>query len=335
MQNENYETTISKSNLNSGKMKDYFADPQVRMKAALVGAFLILCIYLTIATPTFLTYSNITTLLRQVSMTGIIAVGMTMVIVAAEIDLSVGSLVAFSGSLLAFLAIKIGLSLPLAVFITILLGAVIGSFTGTLRNLYCIPTFIITLALLTVLRGLSLIITGGFPITPFPESFGFLGGGFVWGIPVPVIIMAIVFVIGHFIMSSTSFGRYIYAIGGNEEAAKLSGIKVGLVRLVVFMIVGSLSALSGIILASRLMSGTPTVAQGWELDVIAAVIVGGTNLSGGSGTIFGTLLGVLFIGVLSNGMVLLGVSPFMQLVVRGFVILAAVWFGFVQSRSKN
>jgi ribose/xylose/arabinose/galactoside ABC-type transport system permease subunit len=315
-------------------IKDFYKDPKKRMTLALLGAFLLLCVYLTVTTAEFLTHTNIGTLLRQASMTGIIAVGMTMIIIAGEIDLSVGSLVAFSGTLMAYLAIKAGVPILPAIIITIICGMGIGAFTGSLKNQFRLPTFITTLALMTILRGVSFLITGGFSITPFPDSFEFLGGGYLFQIPAPVILMAVIFAVGHFIMTSTSFGRNIYAIGGNEEAARISGVKVKKVRLFAFMILGGLTALTGIILASRLMSGTPTVANGWEMDVIASVIIGGASLSGGAGSIMGTLLGVLFMGVLANGMVLLGVTPYMQMVVRGFVILLAVWFGFLQN-GKN
>ena len=193
--------------------------------------------------------------------------------------------------------------------------------------------FVVTLALFMSLRGAARLITNAFPITPFPDSFGFWGGGYVLEvIPVPVIIMLLTFVLFHFISTRTVYGRSVYSVGGNEEAARLSGIRVWRTRIATFALTGFLAAFSGIILSSRIMSGSSNIAQGLEFEVIAAVIIGGTSLMGGAGTIAGTFLGVLFIGLLSNGMVLMGINPFAQEVIRGLIILAAVLVSVIRKR---
>lgn len=292
---------------------------------------ILLCIILGFTSPTFLSKNNLLNILRQISTLGIIAFGMTLVIISGEIDLSVGSGVAFAGCLMAFLWEK-GFPFPISFVIVIAAGCLIGIFIGLMRIKYNVPSFITTLALLTGLRGAALLITNGFPLTPFPEWYNFLGGGYISSIPFPAIIFVIIFFIINFIMNSTTFGRSIYAVGGNAEAARLSGINVMFVKIMVFCITGFLVAISGIIVSSRIMSGTPTVETGLELDVIAAVIIGGTSLQGGAGSILGTLVGVLFIGVVSNGMILLNVPVYGQFVVRGLIILVAVWLNSLQQR---
>jgi ribose/xylose/arabinose/galactoside ABC-type transport system permease subunit len=203
-------------------------------------------------------------------------------------------------------------------------GFIVGCLTGYLRVRFGVPTFITTLAWLTVLKGAAELITNGFPLTPFPEWYNFIGSGYIAGIPFPAIIFMLVFAIIQFLMNYTSFGRSIYAVGGNAEAARLSGIKVHQVKILVMGIVAGLAALSGIMQSSQIMSGSATTAVGWELDVISAVIIGGTSLMGGAGTVWGTLIGVVFLGVLSNGMTLRNISEYWQHVVRGGLILAAV-----------
>ncbi len=292
---------------------------------------IILCIILGFKTPTFFTKDNLLNILRQISTSGIIAFGMTLVIIAGEIDLSVGSGVAFCGCLMAFLLEK-AIPFPISFVMVLAAGIVVGIFIGLMRIKYNVPSFITTLALLTGLRGAALLITNGFPLTPFPDWYNFIGGGYIYSIPFPAIIFVVTFFIINFIMKSTTFGRSVYAVGGNAEAARLSGINVTFIKIMVFCITSFLVAISGIIVSSRIMSGTPTVEAGLELDVIAAVIIGGTSLQGGSGSVFGTLIGVLFIGVVANGMVLLNVPTYGQFVVRGLIILIAVWLNSLQQR---
>jgi ribose/xylose/arabinose/galactoside ABC-type transport system permease subunit len=292
---------------------------------------LILCTILAIKAENFFSTDNLLNVLRNVSMQGIIAFGMTMVIISGEIDLSVGSAVAFAGCFTAYLtqyAAHAGLSMyvgiPLSMLATLLVGALVGSFTGFIRMKFQVPTFITTLAWMTALSGVAELITNGFPLTPFPDWYNFIGGGYLSGIPFPAIIFILVFVIVHFVMNYTSFGRSIYAIGGNMEVARLSGIRVKAVKISVMSIVAFLAMLSGIMQSSEIMSGSPTTAKGWELDVIAAVIIGGTSLMGGAGTVRGTLVGIIFLGVLVNGMTLINVNEYWQHVVRGTLILLAV-----------
>jgi ribose/xylose/arabinose/galactoside ABC-type transport system permease subunit len=301
----------------------------------LLVAYVVMCVYLSFAAPNFLTERNLVNVLRQMSMIAIIGVGMTMVIVAAEIDLSVGSMAAFSGVLLAMLTAQWKLPLPFAIVVTLVVASLSGVLIGLLRVTLRIPSFISSLALLTALRSAAFLLTGGFPISPLPPGFELLGNGVVGPIPVPVILMGLIYFLGFVVMAKTPWGRSVYAVGGNEEAARLSGIFVPQIKIGVFVISAVLAALAGLILAARLEAGQAAVAQGWELDVIAAVIIGGTSLFGGSGNVLGTLLGGLFMATLQDGMVLIGVSPFSQGVVSGIVILAAVIMGALQTRGVS
>lgn len=289
----------------------------------------LLVTYLAATTENFFTVSNLLNILRSVSQIGVIAFGMTMVIIAGEIDLSVGSAVSFAACLVAYLT-REGVPIPLACLLTLACGFAWGSFAGVMRAHYRVPTFITTLALMSGLAGAALRITKGFAISPFPQWFNFLGGGYVLrmgdfpGIPFPVVIFLCVFLVVSFLMNYTAFGRSIYAVGGNAETARLCGINVPLVRTLVLAVTGALAALSGIMVASRMMMGNPKGGEGWELDVIAAVIVGGTSITGGVGRIWGTLVGVIFIGVMANGLTMKNVEADAQLMVRGAIILVAV-----------
>lgn len=302
---------------------------------------LVLCVILAFRAEGFFSTANLLNVLRNVSMQGIIAFGMTMVIISGEIDLSVGSAVAFAGCLAAVLT-KIlsaaGLPVPLAVMLAIccclIVGFAIGSFTGLVRTRYNVPTFITTLAWMTALRGISYLITNGFPVTSFPEWYNFLGGGYLFGIPFPAIVFIAIFIVVSIVMNYTTFGRSIYAVGGNAEAARLSGINVTRIKILVMGIVALLAALAGIMQSAEIMAGTATTATMWELEIIAAVIIGGTSLTGGVGTVWGTLIGVIFLGVLVNGMTLMNVSEYWQYVVRGALILSAVLINRAQS-TKN
>ena len=292
---------------------------------------LVLCIVLAVQAEQFFTVGNLLNVLRNVSMQGLIALGMTMVIIAGEIDLSVGSGVAFAGCLTAYLVqafAAAGMPMPCAVTLAIVaylaLGLIIGCCTGFIRVRFNVPTFIITLACMTILRGAAYLITAGFPLTPFPQWYSFFGSGYVWHVPFPAIVFLSAFVFIHLLMNNTTFGRSVYAVGGNAEAARLSGIRVGRVKIMVMGIVSVLAFAAGMMQSAQIMSGSPRSATGWELDVIAAVIIGGTSLMGGVGRVWGTLIGVVFLGILVNGMTLMNVSEYWQLVVRGALILAAV-----------
>ncbi|GBG55363.1 ribose ABC transporter permease [Sporomusaceae bacterium FL31] len=284
----------------------------------------ILSIVLTFLSDRFLTVDNLLNVTRQVSINAIISVGMTLVILTGGIDLSVGSILAFSGSITAGLLAG-GQTLSLAVFLGLIVGAGLGFINGILITRAGIPPFIATLGTMTTARGFTLVYTDGRPITGMDEVFRFLGGGYIASIPVPVIIMAVIFIAAYIMLKQTKFGRYIYAIGGNEEAARLSGINTKRVLTSVYTLGGLLAGFSGVIMASRLNSAQPTAGIGFELDAIAAVVLGGTSLSGGVGTIAGTLIGAMIIGVLDNGLNLLNVSSFYQQVAKGVVILLAVY----------
>lgn len=292
----------------------------------LIG-LLILIIIVSILNTSFLEPLNILNLLRQVAINALIAYGMTFVILTGGIDLSVGSILAFSGVLTAEMIVS-GLDPILAVLIGCILGALMGLINGLFITFGKVAPFIATLATMTLYRGLTMTFTDGNPITGVGGSYSFqlFGRGYFVGIPVPVITMLIAFIVLWIILNKTSFGRKTYAIGGNEKAALIAGIKVTKVKVMIYSLSGLMSALAGAILTSRLNSAQPGAGTSYELDAIAAVVLGGTSLAGGRGRIFGTLIGVLIIGVLNNGLNLLGVSSFYQMVVKGIVILIAVLF---------
>ncbi|WLR51358.1 ribose ABC transporter permease [Bacillus tianshenii] len=290
----------------------------------LLGLGLIIVI-LSILSPNFLALNNILNVLRQVSINALIAFGMTFVILTGGIDLSVGSILALGAALTAGM-LAAGMDPTLAMLLGLLAGAAMGAVNGLIITKGKVAPFIATLATMTIFRGLTLVYTDGRPITGLSDSmvFQMMGRGYFFGIPVPVLWMLGSYAILFFILKKTTFGRRVYAIGGNEEASLLSGIRVDKVKIWVYSLTGMLSALAGIILTSRLNSAQPTAGTTYELDAIAAVVLGGTSLSGGRGWIFGTLVGALIIGVLNNGLNLLNVSSFYQQVVKGGVILLAV-----------
>ena len=318
-------------NVNSTGIKRY-ATVLARFQSLI--ALFILCLALTLLTDKFLTVDNAWNVMRQISVNICIATGMTLVVLTAGIDLSVGSVLAISGAIAAGL-LKNGLQFPSAnlyvgftllgsVIAALLVGSGLGFFNGWTITKFRVPPFVATLAMLTIARGLTFLWTKGFPISNLGEDFDHIGMGWFLGIPLPVWISAIVVAIAVFLTRQTRLGRYIYAIGGNENAARLSGININKVKIAVYTIAGGLAAVGGIMVTSRLDSAQPNAGISYELDAIAAVVIGGTSLSGGKGSILGTVLGAVIIGVLNNGLVLLDVSPFWQQVVKGFVILIAV-----------
>ena len=306
-------------------------------------ALFILCLIIGFLSDKFFTVSNFWNVLRQISVNICISVGMTLVVLMAGIDLSVGSVLALCGAVTAGL-FKMGIELPAqnlyigftllgASLAGILTGALLGFFNGFVITRFKVPSFVATLAMLTVARGLTMLWTKGFPISGLGEQFAYLGTGWFVGVPVPVWISAAVVAVAVFVSDKTKLGRYIYAIGGNENASLLSGININKVKITVYTIAGILAAVGGLMVTSRLDSAQPNAGTGYELDSIAAVVIGGTSLSGGKGSIWGTVLGAIIIGVLNNGLVLLNVSPFWQQVVKGFVILLAVIID--KANSKN
>ena len=291
-----------------------------------VIALIILMAVITIINSNFLTANNLLNLLLQVTSNALIAFGMTFVILTGGIDLSVGSILALSSALTAGL-LGSGMPVTLAILISLILGCILGMMNGLLISYGKLAPFIVTLATMTIFRGATLVYTNGNPITKGLSDtflFQFLGQGYIVGIPFPVIIMFIVFIVLDVLRNKTAFGKSVYAIGGNEKAAYISGVKLNKVKIIIYSISGIMASISGLIITSRLSSAQPTAGASYEMDAIAAVVLGGTSLSGGKGRILGTLIGALIIGVLNNGLNIIGVSAFWQQVVKGVVILIAV-----------
>ncbi|MED5019533.1 ribose ABC transporter permease RbsC [Paenibacillus chibensis] len=311
--------------VNQAKTSKGFQVSQITQKLGPLVGLIILIIIVSVLNPSFLEPLNILNLLRQVSINALIAFGMTFVILTGGIDLSVGSILALSSAFVANMLVA-GFDPILAIIIGCLLGGIMGMINGLLITKGKMAPFIATLATMTIFRGLTLVYTNGNPITGLGDSMTFqlFGRGYEFGNPVPAITMIITFALLWVVLHKTSFGRKTYAIGGNEKAAIVSGIKVSRVKIMIYGLAGLLSALAGAILTSRLNSAQPTAGTSYELDAIAAVVLGGTSLSGGRGRIVGTLIGALIIGTLNNGLNLLGVSSFYQMVVKGIVILIAV-----------
>lgn len=289
----------------------------------LILSFLLLCIVLALLSDRFLTVGNATNILRQSTINGIIAVGMTVVILTAGIDLSVGSILALSSVITASM-LQSGLPVPAAILIGLGIGATCGLFNGIVISRAGVPPFVATLGMMTIARGLALVFTEGKPITGLPDAFRFVGTGSIGPIPTPIVIAAATFIVGYILLTRTSLGQFIYGIGNNPVAARYAGISVSLNITLVYVMSGLLSALAGLILIARLDSAQPTAGIAFEFDAIAAVVVGGTSFAGGQGGLGGTLIGVLIIAVLNNGLNLLNISSFYQPVVSGVVIALAL-----------
>lgn len=300
---------------------------------SLIALFL-LCLAFALLSDKFLTVENGWNVLRQISVNICISAGMTLVVLTAGIDLSVGSVLAFCGALTAGL-LKSGIAFPGlnlfmgftllgAILAGLLAGSLLGAFNGWAVTKFRVPPFVATLAMLAMARGFTMLWTKGFPVSGLGEPFSYIGTGWFLGIPLPVWISGMIVLVTVLVTRKTRLGRHIYAIGGNESAAKLSGISVSRVKIIAYSIAGALAAVGGIMVTSRLDSAQPNAGESYELDSIAAVVIGGTSLSGGRGSILGTVQGAMIIGVLNNGLVLLNVSPFWQQVVKGAVILLAV-----------
>ncbi|MEW8972921.1 MAG: ribose ABC transporter permease [Tissierellaceae bacterium] len=289
---------------------------------------IIFSVIISILSPRFLTKSNLLNVFRQTSINAIIAAGMTFVILTSGIDLSVGSILGFSGAVAAKM-LATGSNIFLALLVAIIIGGISGILNGIIITRGKVQPFIATLAIMILLRGATLVFTSGRPIAVQAASevspiFRWIGTGNIFGIPVPIIIMAIVFMVCYFILNYTQFGRHIYAVGGNEEASLLSGINTDRVKTIAYLISGVLAAVAGIIVTSRLSSAQPTAGDGYELDAIAAVVLGGTSLVGGQGTIAGTIIGALIIGILNNALNLMDVQSYYQMIAKAIVILIAV-----------
>lgn len=306
----------------------------VKENVGILIGFAVLCVALSIISPAFLTEANILNILRQVSTNANLALGMTLVIIICGIDLSVGSIVALSGTVTGGLIAFSNVPIPAAVFAGILVGTLAGVFNGVMVAYTGIPSFIVTLAMLNIARGAAYVYTGGQPIRVMNEDFNVIGAGYLGAIPLPVIYSFIFLLLTAIILNKTKLGRHIYAVGGNKEAARFTGIKIKRIEIFVYTFSGFLAAFSGVVLAARMFSGQPTVGNGFELDAIAAVVLGGTSMTGGIGKIGGTLIGVLVIGVLNNGLNLLNINSFWQLIIKGIVILAAVYVDMMKKRKE-
>lgn len=290
----------------------------------LLIVFGIICLIISLITPQFLTVSNLTIIVTQVSINALLAFGVTFVIITGGIDLSLGSIVAVTGVTSAMLAHPDSYPVLIPIVMGLLAGLLMGAFNGFIITKSKIAPFIVTLGTMTIGRGLALILSDGRPVSNLSDSFNYLGSGTVFGIPFLILIFILVFALCSIILSKTILGRHIYAIGGNEQAARASGINIDRVKLSVYSISGLLAGLAGILLASRITTGQPNAGAGFELDAIAAVVIGGTSTAGGRGTMTGTLIGVLLIGVINNGLDLLNVTSYYQQVVMGIIIIGAV-----------
>lgn len=302
-------------------------------KLGVLIALIFLIVVMTVLSPNFLTVKNIFNILEQIAEIGIISVGMTFIILLGGIDLSVGSIVAFTGLIMA-LCMKAGVAVPIAILVGIVIGAAIGLLNGILISKIKLQPFIATLGTMTIARGLAYTITNGQPVYSFSDSFKSFSGS-IGAIPKPAIIMILIFVIGYYILKYTKFGRYVYAIGGNRVASKLSGINVTKYEILVYTISGVCCAIAAVLLTSRLDSAVPVAGDGNELDAIAAVAIGGTSMTGGQGGITGTLIGALMMGVISNGMNLLDIQQGPQKFVKGAIIILAVAVDVIRKRKNS
>ena len=301
------------------------------LKSRIIYVFLlVMLVFFSITSPNFLTVRNLMNIVKQVAIYGIASVGMTYVILLGGIDLSIGSIISLVNILAPYVMVNMGMNPIIAVIATLAVSTLIGFLNGLIIARLKMPELIVTFASQTIFAGLAYMICNGTPISRFPDSFLNLGQGYVGIIPVPAIIMVIVFVIGWFISEKTYFGRYFYALGGNEEAAQLSGINVRQVKYLVYSLSGFFAGLAGLVMLARANTGQPNAGQGYEFDVITCVVLGGVSTTGGSGKMSNVVAGVMIIGVLQNGMVLLDVSSYMQMVVKGIILLIAVGSDCVQ-----
>ncbi|WP_062532852.1 ABC transporter permease [Jeotgalibaca dankookensis] len=284
---------------------------------------IVLFVVLSFSSSYFFTIGNLTTVLRQVSVVGIITVSMTMIILTGGIDLSVGSMLGLCAVILAKLMVQ-GTNMILAIIITLVVGTILGLFNGFLINEINISPLISTLGTMTIFSGATYILTGGEGIFGFPSQFSFIGQGYVWNVPVPIIILVFVYAFGFFVLNNTRYGRYLYGIGANEKASILSGVNVKKVKYIAYAMSGLLSSLASVVMLSRVNSALPNLGSGLEFDVVTAVVLGGISVNGGEGKLQGVVIGLLIIAILSNGMVLLGVGNYFQTVVKGLVLLIAV-----------
>lgn len=322
-------------------MKEFAEDGGTRSKTvslfykySIVLILILICAVMSVLTSSFYSFGNLMNIVRQVAVVGLIAYGMTFVIISGGIDLSAGAVVAFVGVVVASMS-KAGMPLVVVIPAGIALGALCGLVSGVAVSWLSIPPFIATLGLQQIARALALIYSKGRPISNFTDEFLFIGRGRIGMIPVPIIIFIVVGIICWVFLKKNKFGKHVYAIGGNELASVVCGIKVRRVKTMIYVIMGALTGLAAIVLTSRVSTGNPSVGSGYELDAITGVVIGGASLSGGSGSIFGTVIGSLIIGVLSNGLSLLGVSPYWQQFINGLLIISAVALDMFKNKYAN
>ena len=308
--------------------------PLLRQYGGIVIALILLCTVFTIANSRFLSLANFMNIFQQVAVVAIAAFGMTWVILLGEIDLSVGSIIAVAG-MVGAQSLALGTGFPAALLITIIAGAILGAVNGLLTARLLLPSFIVTVATMSIYRGLVSLPTGGAPLMISDPNWQAIGASHFLGVPLIIWILLALFLANHIALSMTVFGRETYLTGGNREAALYSGIRVNRIKIIIFTLSGVMSAIAGILLSSRLYSAQTNAGLSYELDAIAAAVLGGTSLSGGVGTMPGTLIGALIIGVLNNGMNMLSVPYFYQLIVKGVVIIIAVWLDVRAKRRKD
>lgn len=301
---------------------------------AILFALLALVVFFSVATTGFLSVNNLFNILRQVAVNGIAASGMTFVLLTGGIDISVGAVMGLSGIGAATLMVN-GVHPVLACLIMVVVGLGIGAFNGFFVFEIGLPPMIATLSTLSIARGLAYIISGGLPVSRFPRSFTVLGQGYLGPIPVPVIIMALCFAAGWFVLEKTSFGRYVYGIGSNPEASRLSGINVRGVMYAVYALCGMMAAFAGVVLLSRVNSGQPNAGETYEMDIITAIVMGGVSTTGGEGRILNVLVGLVFMGVLLNGMMMMNVPDYYQRVVKGVVLLLAISYDKISQKRAS
>lgn len=302
------------------KSKKLFKSKELGIFLVLVVMFLIF----SILSPQFLKVRNLFNISKQIATLGICAVGFTFVLITGGIDLSLGYQISLVGIICSTLMTKMGVNWVIAVLLSLLTGTVIGIINGLIITKTGVAPLIVTLSMMTILNGISYLISGGLPMFGFPRSFSFLGQGSILGIPVSLLFLLAIILVGAFILNKTYYGRYFYALGSNEEAAKLSGINTGKIRVLVYCLCGFFTAIGAILQLSRLNSGQSATGAGFEFNVLTACVLGGVSSSGGKGTILGASIGVLIVGVLDNGLLLLNVSEYVQLVIKGCILLAAV-----------
>lgn len=302
---------------------------------AIYVILVLLFLFFSMVAPSFINANNLINVVRQISMLGIASVGMTFALLVGGIDLSIGSQMSMVAVICSIMMTKYNINPFIACIICIILTSIVGFFNGIIISKIKMPPLIVTLSTMIIIEGVAFIISKGIPIFGFPQGFSILGQGYIGIIPIPVIIMIVVLIIGAVVLNKTYIGRYFYSIGGNEEASRLSGIDVDKIKMLAYILSGLFAGIAGVILLSRTNSGQPTMGKGFEFDVLTAVVLGGVSVNGGVGKISNVISGILIIGVLNNGLVLMGVNTYIQSVIKGVVLLIAVAFDFIQRNKKN